>query len=90
MNSINLFQGLLGIRQLIAESVRNDRFIAHYITHIADTDDMFEVTLFANNGQSPQMIWSYKFIIPYAKLLKLLKLVYKMIALEDKKGLKLN
>ena len=91
METIKLSQGLLAIRHLIDESVKKDWFIAHYITHLGSMTNKFEITIFANSGNNdPHMLWSYKFIVPYTDLIRVLEIVYKMIAMSEKKGLKLH
>ena len=83
---IGLFKGLSAIKGNIKKSIEEDLFIGHYITYLNTPDDLFEITVYGTSGQNPSMVWASKVVVPYGTLVRVMKIMYGMINMYEKRA----
>jgi hypothetical protein len=76
------FKKMLGVKQLFKDVVIQDQTVGHYITYLKfmrGGDDMYEITVFAQNQNAPIPVWTFKLEVPYSYINRFMRLMFKML-----------
>jgi len=74
----SLFKKLLGIRALFKSAVELDQEMIHYIAYDYDSR-LFEITVAAQAKTAPIPAWTFKLVVPYSHLERILLIFEKII-----------